>query len=119
MSWESGAEYTPGYLERQILTFVRGTRPRWLASWTKMFNFVSGLSEDGIEVRQHVRRVPLLEADEFAGDLAVTVDDVRFWVHRGAVRFRYRGMIVFGGRIAISRERYTLIAQKFFIFSGI
>src|SRR6266581_8734921 len=85
----------------------------------KMFRFVSGLPEDGVEVRQHVRRIPLLEADEFAGDFAVAVDDVSFRVHRGAVRCRDGRMIVFGGWIAISRERYPLVAQKFFIFSGI
>jgi len=40
-----------------------------------------GLPEKGIEVRQHVRRVPLLESDELAGYFAVAIDDVSLGVH--------------------------------------
>src|SRR5438445_266038 len=83
------------------------------------FALASALTQDGVEVRQHVRRVPLLEADEFAGDFAVAIDDVGFRVHRCAIRFRDGRMIVFGGGITIGDERYALIAQKFFILGGI
>jgi hypothetical protein len=46
----------------------------------------SALAEDGVKVSQDFRRVPLLESDEFSGDLAVAVDDVGLGVHRCSVR---------------------------------
>src|SRR5258708_18999563 len=75
----------------------------------------SSLPENRIEIRQHVRRIPLLEANKFAGNLAVSVDHVGFRIHRGAIGLSDRRVIVFGERITIGWEDYTLFAEKFFI----
>src|SRR5258708_36856631 len=57
----------------------------------------SGLAEEGVEVRQHFGGVPLLVADDFAGDFAVPVDDVGFGDHGGPVGLGDGGAVVFGG----------------------
>src|SRR4029077_13323281 len=79
----------------------------------------SGLSEDRVEIRKHVRGVPLLEADEFAGDFAVAVDHVSFRVHGSAVLQRDRRMILFGRGVAVRWKDYRLVAEKFFISRGV
>src|SRR5713226_3966386 len=79
----------------------------------------STLPKNGVEVGEHIRRVPLLEADEFAGDLAMAVDDVRLRIHRGAVLLSDSRVILFGGGIAISQEDHALVAQEFFVCSGV
>src|SRR6267154_4921238 len=75
----------------------------------------SGLPQEGIKIRQHIRRVPLLESDEFASNLAVAVDHVSFRIHRSAVGLGDGRMIVSSEGIAIGREDYALFAEKFFI----
>ena len=56
-----------------------------------------GLAEDGVEVGGHFGRVPILGADDFAGDLAVAIDDVGFRVHHGAViESRFLGRVAGG-----------------------
>ena len=73
------------------------------------------MTEDCVEVRQHFGRVPLLEADQLAGNLSVTIDDVGFRVHRSAVGLRDWRVLVFGARIAISGENDRLILQEFVV----
>src|SRR5713226_1340674 len=79
----------------------------------------SSLSEKCVEVRKHVGGVPLLEADEFAGDLAVAINYVGFRVHRSAVGLGDRRVVVFGGGIAVGREDYALVAEEFFVSGGV
>src|SRR5947207_14198488 len=61
----------------------------------------------------------MLEADEFAGDFAVAVNDVRLRGHGGAVPLRDRRMIVPGGRIEVGWARNALVAEEFVVGWGI
>src|SRR5260370_32900957 len=75
----------------------------------------SGLPQDGVEIRQHLRRIPLLEPNEFASDLAVAVDHISFRIHRSAIGLGDGRMIVSSERITIGLEDYALFAEEFFI----
>src|SRR5882762_763854 len=119
LSRESCAEYRLCYARRQVFSLIELNARAPIGGKTQMFRFVSGLSEDGIEIRQHVRRIPLLEADEFTRDLPVTVNNVSLRIHRGAVLLGNWRMIVLRGRIAVRRKDDTLLAEKFFIGRGI
>jgi hypothetical protein len=55
----------------------------------------------------------LLEADEFAGDFAVAIDDVGFRDHGGAVGHGNGGAIILGGGVAVGREGDPLVAEEF------
>ena len=69
-----------------------------------------------VEVGEHFRRIPLLVADDFAGDFAVAVDDVSgFGDHHGTVGFGNGGSIFFCGGIAIGGVVDRVIKQKFFV----
>src|SRR5258708_34056557 len=73
----------------------------------------SVLGEEGVEVRAHIGRVPFLAADDFAGDLAVAVDDVGFRDHGGAVGKGDGGGMFLGSGIAIGGEGNALVDQEF------
>ena len=55
----------------------------------------------------------MLEADDFAGDFAMAVDDVRFGDHGGAVGLGDGGAVFFGGGIAIGGEADVLVLEEF------
>jgi hypothetical protein len=74
-----------------------------------------GLAQEGVEICEHLGGVPLLEADEFAGDLAVTVDNVGFRDHGGAVGNGDWGFLVSGGGIAIGGERDALVEKELLV----
>jgi hypothetical protein len=71
------------------------------------------LGEKGVEVGAHVGGVPLLEADDFAGDFAVAVDYVGFGEKRGAVGEGDGGGPFLGGRVTIGGEGYALVNEEF------
>jgi hypothetical protein len=75
-----------------------------------------------IEVGEHFGGVPLLVADDFAGDLAVAVDDVGFRDHYGAVGFGDGASIFFCRGIPIGGIADRVIQQEFlvggFVFVG-
>jgi hypothetical protein len=79
----------------------------------------SGLAEEGVEVGEHGGGVPLLEADELAGDFSATVDDVGFGDYRGAVGEGDGGAVVLGGGVAIGGKNHVFIAQKFLVNVGV
>jgi hypothetical protein len=74
---------------------------------------VLGLAEEGVEVGEHGGGVPLLEADEFAGDFAVAIDDVGFRDHGRAVGHGDRGAIILGSGVAVGRESDSLVVEEF------
>src|SRR6266436_4584470 len=119
LSRESCAEYRLCYAGRQVFSQRRLNTRALIAGKTQMFKIVSDLSEDGIEIRQHVRRVPRLEADELARDLPVTVNHVCLRIHRRAVLPSNRRVIVLRRRIAVGLEDYPLLVEKFFIGRGV
>src|SRR5580693_10729525 len=75
----------------------------------------SALAQDGIEVRQHFRRIPFLETDDLAGNFSLAIDDVRLRVHQGAVSSGDGRMVVFCCGVAVSGENYAVIAEKLFV----
>src|ERR1700742_703040 len=68
-----------------------------------------------VKVGEHFGRVPILVADDFAGDFAVTVDDVGLGDHHGAVGFGDAGAVFFCGGIAICRIADGVFEQEFFV----
>jgi hypothetical protein len=70
------------------------------------------LSEEGVEVGAHIGGVPLLGADDFAGDFAVAVDDVGFGDHGSAVGEGDGGATVLSAGIAVVGERYALVDDE-------
>src|SRR5882672_9420750 len=70
------------------------------------------LGEEGVEVGAHIGGVPFLGADDFAGDFAVTVHDVGFGDHGGAIGKSDWGAAVFGAGITIIGEGYALVNDE-------
>src|ERR1700722_1131196 len=68
-----------------------------------------------VEVGEHFGGIPLLVADDFAGDFAVAVDDVGLGNHRGAVGFGDAGAVFFRGGIAIGGVVDSVFEQEFFV----
>jgi len=71
------------------------------------------LGEKGVEVGAHFGGVPLLEADDFAGDFAVAVDYVGFGEKRGAVGEGDGGDAFLGGGVTIGGKGYALVDEEF------
>src|SRR5882757_3311838 len=80
-----------------------------------MSAFLLRAGDQRVEVGEHFGRIPLLVADDFAGDFAVAVDDVGFGDHYGAVGLGDRGAIFFCGGIAERRVADGVIEQEFFV----
>src|SRR5258708_936293 len=70
------------------------------------------LGEEGVEVGAHIGGVPFLGADDFAGDLAVAVDDICFRDHGRSVGESDGGAAVFGAGIAVIGERDGLVDDE-------
>src|SRR5882757_3306827 len=70
------------------------------------------LGEEGVEVGAHIGGVPFLGADDFAGDLAVAVDDICFRNHGRPVGESDRGATVFGAGITVIGEGYGLVDDE-------
>ena len=77
------------------------------------------MGEEGVEIGEHVGGVPLLGADDFAGDAAVAVDDVGFGDHDRAVGYGDGRAIVLSGGIAVGGEDDGLIGEELLIRRGV
>lgn len=74
-----------------------------------------GFGEEGIEIGEHLRRIPLLEADELASNFAVAINDKGFGIRgRAIVERNGRNGAVSGG-IAVGGINHVFGAQEAFI----
>src|SRR5579863_1127552 len=77
----------------------------------------SGTSKQRVEVREHFGGVPLLVADDFAGDFAVAIDDVSLGDHDGAVGFADGRAIFLCGGIAVGGVVDRVVEKESFVGS--
>src|SRR6267142_320071 len=70
------------------------------------------LGEEGVEVGAHIGGVPLLRADDFAGDLAMAVHDVGFGNHGGTIGEGDRGAAILSAGITVIGEGYGLVDDE-------
>ncbi len=47
------------------------------------------MTQNGVEIHQHLCRIPLLRTDDLSSEVPLTVDNIRFWNHRGPVPAPY------------------------------
>src|SRR5215468_9792579 len=77
------------------------------------------LRQEGIEIRNHLWRVPPLLANNFPSNFPASVDDIGFRIDRSAIIQRNLRRSSLYGRISPGRKRDSVLDQEFLVRIGV